>query len=587
MVSSATPGNSPTARRRGRRTPALVAVALGLSVTLVACSGSDPISVGDRPNAGHPPGTVVTQRSSVPLTSLPGYQAPAALGDGGFWRPMIGASGDITWRVYDQDSTVIDGYDPKREVAWGSGSEYTEIPGVLAWRGNNARSAPSYGTAQITDKKLEIAWTHDVGVVTADGYSFPGAGWTGQPLLVKWPEQTKKAMGLSAAQIADQNFVEVIYPVFDGHVYRLSLADGSTTKDPIDAGWGFKGTGSVDPRGYPLLYAGQGLNENGTETDGPWEYRIFDLIKNKQVASISGTDEVSHRKDPEGWGAFDSSALVDRHSDTLIEPGENGIIYKAKLNAEYDPDKGTVSVDPKLTKMTYRTPVSRQYGIESSAVAWKNLMWATDNDGNLICWDARTLEVVWAHALVDNTDSTPVLDDSTGRPYLYTGNTVGWRGDDRRNQVTNLRKVDGLTGEVMWEYDVPAYFDFHVKGGLLSTPLLGQGEASDLVIFNVGKTTAPSEGTMVALDRQTGQVVWQRNLEHYSWSSPVLIHGADGHEYGVFGDSAGLLHLFDPTTGRDYTSISLGANVEASVAAFDNMIVVASYDQKIFGIKVS
>ena len=117
--------------------------------------------------------------------------------------------------------------------------------------------------------------------------------------------------------------------------------------------------------------------------------------------------------------------------------------------------------------------------------------------------------------------------------------------------------------------------------------LLGQGEVSDLVFFNVGKTTAPSEGTMVALDRRTGQVAWSRNLSHYSWSSPVLIHGADGHEYGVFGDSAGLLHLFDPTTGRDYTSISLGANVEASVAVYDNMIVVASYDQKIFGIKVS
>ncbi len=555
-------------------------------MSLTACAGSDTIVTGGRPTPGQPPGTALTKRAALALTDIPGYQPPQALGNATFGRALLGANGDITWSVYDQNNQPIENYDPEQQVAWGSGSEYTAVPGVLTFRGNNARSAPSYGTAQITDKKLTIAWTHDIGAVSADGSYFPGAGWTGQPLLVKWPTDTKQAMKLPAAAVADANFVEVIYPVFDGSVYRLSLADGSVTRPKIEGKWGFKGTGSIDPRGYPLLYAGQGLNENGNDK-GPWNYHIFDLIQNKEVATISGTDEVSHRQDPVGWGAFDSSALVDRASDTLVEPGENGIVYKAKLNAKFDAKAGTVSVKPELTKMTYRTPISRQYGIESSAAAWKNLMWATDNDGNMICWDARTLEIVWARALGDNSDSTPVLDDSTGHPYLYTGNSVGWRGAERKDQVANLRKIDGLTGEVVWQYDLPAYYDFHVKGGLLSTPLLGQGEVSDLVFFNVGKTTAPSEGTMVALDRRTGQVAWSRNLSHYSWSSPVLIHGADGHEYGVFGDSAGLLHLFDPTTGRDYTSISLGANVEASVAVYDNMIVVASYDQKIFGIKVS
>ncbi|MFT3859807.1 PQQ-binding-like beta-propeller repeat protein [Micropruina sp.] len=575
-------------RRPGRRLRSFgaAALAIALSVSLAACAGSDTIVTGSRPTPGQPPGTTLTRRAALALSALPGYQAPRALGDATFGRALLGASGDITWTVYNSQNNPVENVDRTRKVAWGSGSEYTDVPGVLTFRGNNARSAPTYGTAQITEKKLSIEWTHDIGAVSADGSYFPGAGWTGQPLLVKWPSDTKQAMKLSAANVADDNFVEVIYPVFDGSVYRLSLADGSVTRPKIEGKWGFKGTGSIDPRGYPLLYAGQGLNENGSDK-GPWNYHIFDLIKNKEVATISGTDEVSHRQDPVGWGAFDSSALVDRKSDTLIEPGENGIVYQAKLNASFDAKAGTVSVNPTLTKMTYRTPLSRQYGIESSAAAWKNLMWATDNDGLMVCWDARTLEIVWARALGDNSDSTPVLDDSTGHPYLYTGNSVGWRGSERRDQVANLRKIDGLTGDIVWQYDLPAYYDFHVKGGLLSTPLLGQGEVSDLVFFNVGKTTAPSEGTLVALDQRTGQVAWSRDVAHYSWSSPVLIHGADGHEYGVFGDSAGLLHLFDPNTGRDYTTISLGANVEASVAAYDNMIVVASYDQKIFGIRVS
>lgn len=573
-------------RWRGRRHRLVTgAVALTACLGLAACSSADRIATGAQPTATVPAPSAQS-RSPIELTELPGWQSPSALGGGSFSRPMVGGTGDISWTVYDQQSQPLESYQPSRQVAWGAPQEYTEVPGVLTFRGNNARTAPTYGTADITEKKLQIVWTHDIGAVSADGSYFPGAGWTGQPLLVNWPKDTKQAMGLDPSQSDDPNFVEVLYPVFDGHIYRLDLATGTPTKPAIDAGWGFKGTGSVDPRGYPLLYAGQGLDENG-DRKGPWEYRIFDLIQNKQVAKISGTDEVSHRQDPVGWGAFDSSALVDRHSDTLIEPGENGVIYQAKLNASFDPAAKQVSVDPELTKMTYRTPVSRQYGIESSAAAWQNLMYANDNDGNLVCWDATTLQVVWAHNFNDNADSTPVLADEGGHPYLYTGNSVGWRGADRRDQVTNLRKVDGLTGQVVWQYDLPAYYDFAVKGGLVSTPLLGQGEQSGLIIFNVAKTTAPSEGTLVALDRTSGAVVWSRNLTHYSWSSPVMIHGSDGHEYGVFGDSAGLLHLFDPASGADYATVSLGRNVEASVAAYDNMLVVASYDQKIFGIKVS
>ncbi len=559
-----------------------------LAFSLAACGNT--VSVDVRPNRPTPGASSAAASSfpsgSISLASLPGYTAPAFPGDGVYSRPMTGSPGSVRWQVFDANSRPLTPYQPADSVAWGAASDYTKIPGVLAWRGNNARTAPTYGTANVTAKKLQVVWTQPIGAVKADGSYFPGAGWTGQPLLVNWPNATKKAMGLAAKYAEDPGFVEVVYPVFDGNIYRLDLATGAQTRAPIVSGWGFKGTGSIDPRGYPLLYAGQGLNQNGSST-GPWEYRIFDLIQNKQISQISGTDEVSHRAHPTGWGAFDSSALVNATSDTLIEPGENGVIYKVKLNSHFDAEAKKVSISPQVTKMVYSTPNSEQYGIESSSAAWHNLMWATDNDGNLICWDANTLQILWSREVVDNDDSTVVLDDSTGVPYLYTGNSVGQRGAQRSNQVTSLRKVNGLTGQIMWQYELPSYYDFAVKGGLLSTPLLGQGEDADMVIFNVGKTTSPSEGTLVALDKASGTVIWSRSLAHYSWSSPVMIHGTDGHEYGVFGDSAGLLHLFDPATGTDYSTVDLGMNVEASVAAYGNMIVIASYDQKIFGIKLT
>ena len=67
----------------------------------------------------------------------------------------------------------------------------------------------------------------------------------------------------------------------------------------------------------------------------------------------------------------------------------------------------------------------------------------------------------------------------------------------------------------------------------------------------------------------------------------MLVSGTDGHQYGVFGDSDGVLHLFNPVDGRDYSTLSLGKNIEASVAVYNNMLVVASYNQKIYGIKLS
>jgi len=107
------------------------------------------------------------------------------------------------------------------------------------------------------------------------------------------------------------------------------------------------------------------------------------------------------------------------------------------------------------------------------------------------------------------------------------------------------------------------------------------------VIFNVSRTTAPREGDLIALDKATGAVVWRRHLSDYSWSSPTLVTAADGVQYGVLADSAGVMHLFDPETGLDHSTVSLGKNVEATPAVFGDMLVVASYDRKIFGVRIS
>jgi len=567
----------------------------------VAAVGLTPSRLAEGPRPNRPASAAVTAESlatdpaalAIPLTSIPGYRPPAVVGTGSYRRPLTGPlgtlswrdapGGDIAWQVYDQRDRPLADAGTGGPTAFGSAASYTRVPGVLTFRGNHERSAPAYGVADIRRKRLEVVWSQADGVSHSYGSVFPGTGWTGQPLLVQWPKATKSAMGLTAAQVNDPGFVEVIQPAFDGKIYRLDLATGAQTRPPIVASGGFKGTGSIDPRGYPMLYAGQGLNDNdGTLV--PWGFKAYDLITNKEVWRLNGQDAVSHRP---SWGAFDSSCLINAATDTLVEPAENGIVYKVQLNSRFDPVAKTMSIDPQVTKMVYRSTLSNQYGVESSAAAYRNLLYATDNDGTLLCWDATGLEIVWALDVGDNDDSTLSIEETAAGAFLYNANSVGWRGANRAGMVTNIRKIDALTGQVMWQHDVPCYYNDAVKGGCESTPLVGRGEIGDLVLFTVAKTTSQAEGEIMALDKATGRVVWDRHLDHYAWSSPVALTGTDGHQYVVFGDSGGLFHLIDPNTGEEYDAISLGGNVEASASAFGNMIVVGSYAQRIYGIRVS
>ncbi|MEE9965868.1 MAG: PQQ-binding-like beta-propeller repeat protein [Propionicimonas sp.] len=565
---------------------AVAVVAAALSITLAACSSPDVITTGTRPSA--PASTWKPSRQTnpaalaVPLNSLPDWTPPKAAGGGSYSRAILDNGGRVGWMVLNGDNEVVPDYTGNGPVAFGDGSVYTKIPGVLTFRGNNFRDAPAYGTADIKQKKLEVVWTQATGDVYAEKSHWAGAGWTGQPLMVNWPKATKQAMGLTDKQVNDPNFVEVIYPVVDGKVYRLDLATGTQTKSPIDVGFAFKGTGSIDPRGYPLLYAGMGLKENGAKT-GTWRYRIFDLIQNKEVSGWDGIDPGAPRK----WGAFDSSALVNAATDTLIEPAENGLIYKVKLNARFDAAAKTVSVKPEFHKLNYNTPDSSRHGIESSAAAWRNLMFAGDNDGNIVCWDATTLQVVWVRPTGDDTDASIVVQDGPDGPFLYTGNEMDKRGAaGAKSGPITIQKLNALTGERVWSYSIDAVYN-EINGGLMATPLLGTGDVSDLVFFNIARTGSDSTGTLVALDAASGAVVWQRRLSAFSWSSPLLLTGTDGHTYGVIGDSRGLLHLFNPNTGEDYSTLQLSQNIEASPAAYGNMLVVGTYAKLLYGIKVS
>ncbi|EGD46505.1 Pyrrolo-quinoline quinone repeat-containing protein [Ruminiclostridium papyrosolvens DSM 2782] len=499
------------------------------------------------------------------------FISKAAMGDGSFKKTF--KDGNIRyWRLVSNQ--VTSGYNPPYNLAFGSSEMYSELEGVTTFRGNNYRTAPSWGKADVKEKKLEIVWTHDIGAVSGVGSYWPGAGWTGQPLLAHWSPDVRKIMNINN-NLKDKDLVEVIYPVFDGHIYFLDMETGKESRPRINLRFTVKGTGMVDPRGYPLFYTGQGLNENDGRK-GAFKYRIYDLIHQKEIFSMPGNDPVAFRP----WGANDSSALLNRYTDTLLDCGENGLVYKTKLNTKFDKKAGTISINPSITKYRYKSSYSPEQGIENSPAVYRNLMYFADNGGTIQCLDINKLEPVWIFKSGDDTDSSITIEETDEGVFLYTANEVDKRGKSGARANCNVRKLNALTGELVWQKDYSCVYQNYINGGALATPVIGKNDISDIVIFNVALTGSTSDGTLVALDKKTGKEVWKRQLDAYSWSSPVDFMSKDGKTYMLLCDFKGYMHLVDPKTGEDLDKISVGGNVEASPSVYNDMAVVGTYAKK-------
>ncbi len=483
-------------------------------------------------------------------------------------------------------------------IDFGSGEDYSSLEGIVTFRGDNYRSGANYGTADIKTAKLDVLWSVPTGSITKGSGkgAWTGSGWTGQPLIVKWPDDLKQIMNIKDSKKDKKDLTEIIYPCLDGKIYFLDLEDGSYTRSPIvSKGGTFKGTASLYPDGTPILFAGHGDGSPGKQSA---RIRLYSLIDQSEIYSFGQKpDAASYRS----WYAFDSSALFDVKSDTFIEPGENGVLWTVKLNTDFDKKAGTLSIDPDVSvKANYSNPdykdtgtntKSPLWGMEDSAVAWKNYYYVADNGGKLFCWDLNTMKLVWVQNVLDDTNSSPLFAEENGHGYIYISTslheTAQGTGDPRKGDIP-VWKIDAATGEIVWESEpFPCYTVLDVSGGVQDTGIIGQHDIADLVIYAIARTPGVNSGIIVALDRKTGEEVWRTETKQYMWSSPVAVYTPEGKSYIVACDTAGNMFLLEGATGKIVDTINLGSNIEASPAVFNDTIVVGTRGQKIYGIRIN
>ena len=528
------------------------------------------------------------------------------------------------------DGSETSSYTRQNRISFGRDTEYSSISGITTFGGNNYRNSFSVGNVTLSDQRVRKAWEKQIGALG----NWSGTGWTGQPLVVKWPEETKQILGIGEAYKANADLVEVIYPAMDGNIYFFDLATGNMTRDPINNGVVNKGTACLHPEGYPLLFVGQGIPVENDKGNYQAYVRVYNLITNELIYSFGGYDYFSRRE----WQAFDACPLIT--DDTIVYCGENGVLYSSRLNTQFDAATATLTINPeRLVKYRYEgsgysrndSEGARWYGVESSLSAFRNWVFFSDNGGRLQCVDINSLKLQYVVDLKEESDSTPVIeesyDDST--IYLYSGSQTS-SYDPALGEgygYTYHRKINGLTGAVVWENRwICGTGDSSSSGGTLATPAMGKGNIENLVIFSVSQTAltkanpqpstptpGPDEaaqpspepiyddgsgytlgGRIVAYNKNTGTVAWTVEQAADYWSSPVLVYDENYRAYLIQCDRGGHIKLYDASTGGFLYDLDLGSRIDSTPVVYNNILVVGTRGKggsggaaKIIALKVS
>ena len=206
------------------------------------------------------------------------------------------------------------------------------------------------------------------------------------------------------------------------------------------------------------------------------------------------------------------------------------------------------------------------------------LSWSTDDN------------IAWKTALPGAGASSPIVQGDHVYVTAYSGYLVPGRPDGQQEGLKrHLLAVDKLSGEVVWDREVPAklpeeerirdhgfaanspvadadrVYAFFGKTGVLAhdhqgnrlwQSSVGDGTSGwgtsaspilhgELLIINA---SVESE-SIVALDRRTGGRIWQADGIKEAWNTPLVIDAVSGRKELIVA-TVGRIRSFDPESGR-------------------------------------
>ncbi len=384
------------------------------------------------------------------------------------------------------------------------------VPGLLMFRGNASRTF--YGTGPLPRAPAVLWRTRHrmcaISVVARRPVQWCGSGWTGQPAVVPRGDG-----------------VEVIFGAYDRRIHFLDGATGRPRRPSFLTGDIIKGSVTVDPDGYPLVYSGS--------RDNHFRIIALDRPRPTELWRLSARDAPR----PMWNDDWDGNAVVI--GDYLFEGGENGWYYIVKLNRRYDA-RGRVQVSPRVLVRapSFDDPLlaaigDREVSIENSTALFGQRAYFANSGGAVWGLDLSLLrqtgraEAVFRYWTGDDTDASIVIDELG---YLYVASELQ-RFNARAAAVGQLIKLDPMRdGDPrLWGLSVPAGRGERY-GGIWATPAL----------FGRMLYVATNSGRLLGVDRDSGVIRWEKALPPHAWSSPLVVDSTL-----IVADCRGSIHAFD------------------------------------------
>ncbi len=425
--------------------------------------------------------------------------------------------------------------------------------GLLAFRGNPTRSY--YGKGPLPDRPA-IAWRRGpycgVSSVGQETKSWCGSGWTGQPVVWQREERT-----------------EVIQGAYDHAVHFFDSVSGQDLRPPLATDDIIKGSVSLDPDGYPLIYFGSRDNFLRIAALDGESARVLWKLPGRTAGAVWNND-------------WDGNPLII--NDYMLVGGENSLFYIVKLNRHWL--NGSVNVNPKIvskikgyTPELFRLVRDRMVSIEASVAVWQDRVYFSNSGGlvqgydigKLIGGASRDEAQVFEFWTGDDTDATLVIDQA-GMIYVASEKErPDNAGHARAGQLARLNPFRP-DQPVDWKLDFPKAGE---KYGLWATPALYEG-----YLYVVAHT-----GDFWVVDSATGEVTFREKLSYHSWSSPVVVE-----DQLLVADCRGRLARYDlsqPANPRLVWRMQIpsGGCIESTPAVWDGGIYVGNRDGYIYAIK--
>ncbi len=518
-----------------RETPRLVLTA-AIAVTGVALYAAF-VSGVVSPSAAADPGEVVDSPDVDPVT--PDHPTPDTLEESVEVEPIWGETVTGLLRFRGNLTHTFHGLGPlptEPEVAW----RFPDSPMCI--------TEPT--TREGVDEDGEP-------VIIREDRLWCGTGWTGQPIVWERPD----------------GVTEVIFGGFDGQVYFLDGDTGAPLRAPFRTNFQIKGTGALDPDGYPLFYIGS--------RDGHLRALALDREPVEELWRLSRHPRGVWNDDWDG-----SPAIVD---DVMYVGGEDSWFRAVRLGRGYDAN-GLVTLDPEVLVEVpgfdddlFRAIGDRNVSIENSVAidVERDRVTFANSGGRLLTLSLSALregevDVLLDVWLGDDIDASIVIDPADGA--LYVAIELQ-RFLPRAFEVGQLVRLDldQPDDPIVWSVDIPPRQP-NDDGGVWATPALHAGHLY----------VATHPGELLVVDTTDGTVTFREEIGWHAWSSPVVVEHDGVPQLLVatcMDPHLRAYDLTDPAVPSETWRLGLPGCIESTPAVWDGRIWVGSRDGFFYAIR--